>query len=157
MDDLTDEVRKILRKNIWLVLSTVNENNRPHSCVVVYQSDGYKITVLTGSDTVKVKNIKKNDKVSVTIPFRKNFFHKLIPAPPAELHFSATAEIVPKGDEEARKIYNKFLKHAENSGVDEDSIFIKITPSNTIHTYGVGIKLLELRKPEKASNVVHLD
>jgi hypothetical protein len=157
MEDLKDEVRKILKKNIWLVLSTVNEKNQPHSCVVVYQSDGNIITVLTGADTIKVRNIKKNNKVSITIPFRKNFFHKLIPAPPAELHFYATAEIVPKNDEEAGKVYGKFLKQAEKSGVEEDSVFIKITPLNTIHTFGVGIKLLEMMKPEKARNVVHLD
>ena len=60
MDDLKEEVKKILKKNIWLVLSTVSEKNQPYSCVVVYQSDGNIIIVLTGKDTLKIKNIQKN-------------------------------------------------------------------------------------------------
>ncbi|MHA1489753.1 MAG: pyridoxamine 5'-phosphate oxidase family protein [Promethearchaeota archaeon] len=156
MVDLKEEVKKIIKKNMWLVLSTVNEKDQPHSCVVVYQSDGNIIIVLTGPNTLKVRNIKKNPKVSITIPFRKNFLHKLIPAPPAELHFNATAEIVPKSDEEARRVYGKFLKHAEKSGVEQDSIFVKITPSKAISTFAVGIKLRDMRKPEKARNKVYI-
>ncbi len=157
MESLREEVRKILKKNLWLVLSTVNEKGQPHSCVVVYQSDGNEIVILTGQDTLKARNIQKNPKVSITIPFRKNFFHKLIPAPPGELHFNATAEIVPTSDEEARKIYGKFLKHAEKAGVEGGSIFIKITPSKAIHTFAVGIKMREMRKPEKARNKVYFE
>ncbi|MBY8988263.1 MAG: pyridoxamine 5'-phosphate oxidase family protein, partial [Candidatus Lokiarchaeota archaeon] len=95
MKDLKEEVKKILKSKMWMVISTVDEKNQPHSSVVVYQSDGEIIIFQTGIDTVKAKSIKKNNNVSITIPFRKNFLHKLVPAPPAELHFTATAEILP--------------------------------------------------------------
>ena len=156
MKDLEQEVRKILRKKMWLVLSTVDGDNQSHSSVVVYQSDGNVLYVSTGKNTLKVKNIQSNSKVSITIPFRKNFLHKIVPAPPAELHFTGKAELVPRDDEEARKIFAKFLKYEQDAELSDDSIWIKITPSNIISTYGVGVKLFAMRKPEKARNLVHL-
>jgi len=156
MKDLEKEVRKILRKKMWLVLSTVDDQNQTHGSVVVYQSDGNVLYVSTGKNTLKVNNIKRNNKVSIVIPFRKNFFHKLIPAPPAELHFIGKAELVPRDDEYARKIFAKFLKYDQEADLSEESIWIKITPSNIISTYGVGVSLFTMRKPEKARNLVHL-
>ncbi len=156
MRDLEKEVRKLLRKKMWLVLSTASEKGQPQSSVVVYQSDGQVIYIMTGENTIKVNNIKRNNKVSVTIPFRINFLHKLVPAPPAELHFKAKAEIIPFDDEEARRIFKKFLKHVSEEETTDKSVWIKIIPSNRIITYGVGIKLFEMRKPEKARNIVLL-
>jgi nitroimidazol reductase NimA-like FMN-containing flavoprotein (pyridoxamine 5'-phosphate oxidase superfamily) len=155
MKDLENEVRKILRKKNWLVLGTSN-NNVPHSSVVLYQSDGYVIYCMTGKDTLKARNIRINSKVSVTLPFRKNFLHKIIPAPPAELHFTAEAEIKSIENEEARTIFSKYLKYQENIENQEENIWIKITPSKRISTYGVGIPLLKMRNPEKARNLVRL-
>ena len=157
MKDLEQEVRKVIRKNNWLVLSTVNEKNQPHSSVIMYQSDGNVLYFMTGLNTLKSKDMQKNNKVAITIPFRKGFFHKLIPAPPAELHFKAIAESVPTDNEEAAKMLAKFLKYSENAGVDDDSIWYKLTPSNLISTFGVGVSLLNMRNPEKASNLVRLN
>ncbi|MFX1388292.1 MAG: pyridoxamine 5'-phosphate oxidase family protein [Promethearchaeota archaeon] len=156
MKDLENEVRNILRKKNWLVLGTVDDKNVPHSSVVVYQSDGNVIYCMTGKNTLKARNIRANNKVSITLPFRKSFLHKILPAPPAELHFTAEAEIKPFDDEEARKIFSKYLKYQVNAENLEDSIWIKVTPSKRIVTYGVGIKLLQMRKPEKARNFVEL-
>ncbi len=156
MKDLENEVRSILKKKNWLVLGTVDGNNVPHSSVVVYQSDGYVIYCITGKNTLKARNIRVNNKVSVTLPFRKNFFHKIVPAPPAELHFTAEAEIKHFDDEEARKIFAKYLKYHNNVENKEESIWLKITPSKRVVTYGVGIKLLKMRKPELARNFVEL-
>ncbi|MFX1242982.1 MAG: pyridoxamine 5'-phosphate oxidase family protein [Promethearchaeota archaeon] len=155
MKDLENEVRKILRKKNWLVLGTSN-NNVPHSSVVLYQSDGYVIYCMTGKDTLKARNIRSNNKVSVTLPFRKNFLHKIIPAPPAELHFTAKAEIKSFDNEEARTIFSKYLKYQENVDSQEENVWIKITPFKRISTYGVGIPLLKMRNPEKARNLVIL-
>jgi nitroimidazol reductase NimA-like FMN-containing flavoprotein (pyridoxamine 5'-phosphate oxidase superfamily) len=154
MKDLKEEVKEILRKKNWLVLATVDGKNNPHSCVMVYQSDGNVIYCTTGANTLKARNIKKNSRVFVTIPFRKNLFHKLIPAPPAELYFAAHAEIKPIDDEEARRVFSKYLKFLENVSIQEDTIWIKITPFKRILTFGVGVKLLKMRDPEKARNVV---
>jgi len=157
MKDLEQEVRKILKKNMWLVLSTVDDKNQPHGSVVVYQSDGNVIYIQTGEKTLKVNHIRKNNKVSITILFRKNFLHKIVPAPPAELHFMARAEIISKDNKQARSILKKFLKHEQEALIDQETIWIKIIPSKTISTYGVGVKLFDMRKPEKARNIIHFN
>jgi len=157
LEDLAVKVRKILKKNMWLVLSTVDEKNQPHSSVVVYQNYGNTIICQTGKPTNKVRNISFNNRVSVTIPFRKNFLHKLIPAPPAELHFTTLAEIKPWQDEEAREIFKRYLKYSDKVKTKEENIWIKMTIPKTISTYGVAVSLFKMRNPEKARKIVKLN
>jgi uncharacterized pyridoxamine 5'-phosphate oxidase family protein len=157
MKELAKEVRKIIKEKNWLVLSTVDENSKPHSSVVVYQSDGKLIYIQTGKETLKARNIKLNENVSITIPFRKNFFHKLIPAPPAELHFTTKASIRSKEDEEAKEVYSKYLKYLDDEELPLESIWIRIEIPEVIATYGVGVSLFKMRDPEKARNIVKLN
>ncbi len=157
MKDLKQKVRTLLKANMWLVLATVDENNIPYSAVMVYQSDADSIICQTGENTLKAKNIKKTKNVAVTIPIRKNFFHKIIPAPPAELHFTTTAEIKPKNDEQARKIYSRFLKYSDKAELPQDYIWISIKVPNKITTFGVAVPLLKMRKPLEARKIVYLN
>jgi len=157
MKDLKAEVIKIIKSNMWMVISTVDENDHPHSSVVVYQSDGEILIFQTGIHTIKAKSIQYNSAVSVTIPFKKNFLHKFIPAPPAELHFTGKAEILPYDDVQARKIFSRFLKYSEDVEYPQESIWVKVIPSNIISTYGVGVRLLDMKNPNKALNVVKLN
>ena len=78
-------------------------------------------------------------------------FHKL------KLHFKAIAEFISKDYEKARDIMAKVLKYEEKAEIEQESILIKMTPSNIISTFGVGIKLLDMRKPEKARNLIKLN
>ena len=64
---LEREVRDTIRRNRWLTLSTASQKGMPQSSLVVYASDGYIIYILTGKNTVKIRNILKNPKVSVTM------------------------------------------------------------------------------------------
>lgn len=154
MKDLKQKVRTLIKTNMWLVLATVDEKSIPYSSVMVYQSDGEFIICQTGENTLKANNIRKNEHVAITIPIRKNFFHKLIPAPPAELHFTTTAEIRPKMDEKARMIYSKFLKYSDKAELPQDYIWISIKVPNKITTFGVAVPLLKMRSPLKARKVV---
>ncbi len=156
MNNLEKEYIKELKKNIWLVLATVNEKQQPQSSVMMYQSDGKDIYLQTGKITVKAKNIVKNNKVSVTIPIRKNFIHKLVPAPPAEIHFKATAEILPFEDEYARNVWKKYQKHELPEELQKESIWIKVTPGKRINLYGIGVKLWDMQNPIKARKVLEL-
>ncbi|UJG45019.1 MAG: pyridoxamine 5'-phosphate oxidase family protein [Candidatus Heimdallarchaeum endolithica] len=146
-----------MEKNNWLVISTISKNNLPQSSVVMYNSDGKEIYFVTGKNTLKTKNIQFNDNVSITIPFYRNLFHKLIPAPPAEIHFKAKAQIVSKQDEKAREVLKEIIEFEEKTGTTEESIWIKVTTGRKIATYGVGVKLLDMRKPEKARNIVEIN
>ena len=142
---------------MWLVLTTIDKNNIPYSSVLVYQSDGKVIICQTGESTLKSNNIRGNKHVAVTIPIRKNFLHKIIPAPPAEIHFSTTAEIAQKDDAEANSIFSKYLKHSEKSELPQDYIWIKILIPSKVTTYGVGVSMLKMRNPLIARKHVQLN
>ncbi|NVM19334.1 MAG: pyridoxamine 5'-phosphate oxidase family protein [Candidatus Lokiarchaeota archaeon] len=157
MKDIKQKVRRLIKTNMWLVLATVDEHNIPYSSVMVYQSDGETIICQTGIDTLKANNIRKNNKAAITIPIRKNFFHKLLPAPPAELHFTTTVEIKPFTDEQARTIYSKFLKHSNNIELPQESIWISIKVPDKITTFGIVVPLFKMRNPLEARKIINLN
>ena len=157
MKSLIQEIKKIMEKNMWCVLSTANSKGNPQSSVIMYQSDGNAIYFTTGKPTLKAKNMRKNKNISITIPFWKNTFHKFIPAPPAELHFKATVEFMPRDHPEIQKNLKKILDFESKSGITAETVYIKATPRNKIATFGVGISLLKMRTPGKARNLVEWD
>jgi len=155
--ELEREVRDTIRKNRWLTLSTSSPEGTPQGSVVVYASDGYTIYVLTGRSTAKIRNIARNPRVSVTIPFYKSLIHRLITiAPPAAITFRATAEIIEFDDGEATEFYEKTLKFKVPEDVTGDAVWLRLTPGSSATCHGVGIRLWELRDPEKAHKIVRL-
>jgi len=157
MRNYKQKIRKLIVANMSLVLATFKKKIIFFSCVMVYQSNGDFIICQTGENTLKANNIRKNNHIAVTIPIRKNFFHKLIPAPPAELHFTTTAEIRPKDDEEAREIYSNYLKHSDKAELPQDYIWISIKVPDKITTYGIAVPLLKMRKPLEARKIIFLN
>lgn len=154
---LAAEVRELIRRNRWLVLSTVSQRGVPQSSLVVYASDGYKIYVLTGRDTRKVKNIAIYPRVSVTIPFYKNIIHRMISvAPPAAISFKADTMILDFSDKEASEFYQRVLRFKLPDNVSETGVWLRLTPGNVATCHGVGVGLLEMRDPEKAHKVIRL-
>jgi hypothetical protein len=154
---LEKEVRDIIRKNRWLTLSTSSPKGTPQSSLVVYASDGYTIYILTGKTTVKIRNILRNPRVSVTIPFYKNLIHRLITiAPPGAITFRARAETREFDEGEAIEFYEKALNFKVPDDMEEEGIWIKLTPGNSATCLGVGISLLEMRDLEKAHKIVML-
>ena len=155
--NLEKEVRDILRKNRWLTLSTISGKGLPQSSVVVYASDSYIIYIMTGRNTSKIRNIANNSRVSVTIPFYLNYFHRLIPfAPPAAISFGAVAEILNFNDGEASEMYRKVLHFDLPENVGDENVWIRLTPSRLVTCHGVGVSLFELRDPSKAHKIVKL-
>ena len=149
-EQLEKEVTEIIKRNRWLTLSTASED-RPQSSVVVYASDGQEIIVLTGRDTVKAKNIKYNNRVSVTVPFYKNLIHRLITvAPPASISFSTTAEVLPFDHDDILNRYEKRLNFKVPDSIKEESVWIKMPVGSRVTCYGVGVSLLEMRNSSKA-------
>lgn len=156
-NQLEKEVRDTIKKNRWLTLSTSSPKGIPQSSLVVYASDGYTIYILTGKDTFKVRNILKNPRVSVTIPFYKSFIHRMIGvAPPAAITFRARAETLGFETGEAADFYKKALKYEVPENLVEDSLWIRLTPGNSATCLGVGVGLLEMRDPVKAHKIIKL-
>jgi len=155
--ELEREVRDTIKKNRWLTISTTSQKGVPQSSVVVYASDGHVIYVLTGKDTVKIRNIKKDNRVSVTIPFYKNLLHRMITlAPPAAISFRARAETLDISDRKAAGTYRKVLKFDIPENILENGVWIKLTPGTNATCHGVGVSLLDLKEPLKAHKIIKL-
>ncbi len=157
MKDLKREVKEIMKKNTWCVLSTANSKGNPQSSVIMYQSDGNAIYFTTGVPTLKARNMRNNNNVSITIPFWKGIFHKFIPAPPAELHFKGKVEFLDRDHPEIQTNLKRILDYESKSGITAETVYIKVTPGKKIATFGVGIRLLEMRTPANARNMVEWD
>ena len=157
MNKLIDDFRSILRKNNAMVLSTVSSRGNPQCTLIVYVSDGETLYAMTGERTQKVKNIKKNPHVSVTIPFYKSLLHKLVSkAPPASIMFKADAEIIPYTAEEPRNLFRQKMGIEPPDAPNEGHTWIRLIPRNRITCYGVGVPLWDMRTPEKALKVIKL-
>jgi len=155
--ELEREVRDTIRKNRWLTLSTASPGGVPQGSVVAYASDGYTIYVLTGRSTAKIRNITRNPRVSVTIPFYKSLIHRLIAvAPPAAITFRARAETREFDDREATEFYERTLKFKVPENMAEEGIWLRLTPGGSATCLGVGVSLLGMRDLEKSLKVVRL-
>ena len=68
MDKQTEQfILDVLVDHYFLTLATVREDGYPQATTVAYANDGLKIYFMTGQDCQKVHNIKRCNKVSVTV------------------------------------------------------------------------------------------
>ena len=154
---LEQEVRDIIKRNRWLTLSTSSPKGTPQCSLVVYASDGYKIIILTGKNTQKIKNLQRNPVASITIPFYMNLLHRLITiAPPASIVLKANVEIIDFSDETVSSFYQKVLNFKLPEVVKENSVWLRLGLGGTATCHGVGVRLFDLKNPEKAHKIIHL-
>jgi len=154
---LEQELRDIIKRNRWLILSTSSSKGTPQNSLVVYASDGHQIIILTGKKTQKVKNLVRNPVASITIPFYKNLLHRLITvAPPASIVLKAYVEIIDFNDEAVSAFYQNVLGFKLPEVAREDSVWLRIEPRGSATCHGVGVRLFDLRDPEKAHKIIHL-
>jgi hypothetical protein len=138
-------------------ISTSSPKGVPQSSLVVYASDGYKIIILTGETTQKVKNLMRNPIASITIPFYKNLLHRMMTiAPPASISLKVKAEIIDFSDDTASSFYQNVLNFKLPEVVKKNSVWLRLTMGRIATCHGVGVRLFELRDPEKAHKIIPL-
>jgi len=156
--ELEQELKHIIKRNRWLVLSTSSPSGTPQSSLVVYASDGHQIIILTGKNTQKVKNLARNPVASITIPFYKNLLHRLITvAPPASIVLKADIEIIDFDNDAVSSFYQRVLGFKLPELVKEDSVWLRLELRGSATCHGVGVRLFDLRDPEKAHKIISLD
>ena len=140
-----------MQKELFAVLGMVTEKGESRTIGVVYILQDQKLYILTGEDTWKVRHIRQNPSVSVTVPIPKRIpFLPWIKIPSATISFAGRASVV-----EAEKVGQDVL-HALVRGQESDEekveamCVIEIEPVGDLITYGIGIPLMTMREPEKA-------
>jgi hypothetical protein len=123
-------------------LATTSPAGRPHAAVVLYDAVDGVLWSSTMRTSRKGRNVAACPYVAVTVPFRR-----LPIGPPFALHFQATASVVERDDPELRRLADAgslptVTGHGELD--DPDGVFVRITPLGTVHSYGLGVRLLDL-------------
>ena len=146
-----------LRKRSFAVLSTADENGRPHAVGVEYgvSPKGDAIYVMTRQQLKKVRNISVNSHVAVTVPLTRRLLWFL---PPASIQFQGTAEILDQTDEEGIRTFNRFFMgrrilrmYEEFARRGETRVcFIRIVPDSEISTYMVHQSIWEMARRMEA-------
>jgi hypothetical protein len=115
---------------------------------VVYSSVGRRLYFAVAPDSWKANHIEVSGKVSVVVPVRRGGFLTLVlPIPPASISFHAKAVVHPAGP--LREVNS--LPHELMSLVSEErksyARIIELSPVGAFLTYGVGVRLMEMRQP----------
>ncbi|MCP8305067.1 MAG: pyridoxamine 5'-phosphate oxidase family protein [archaeon] len=142
---LLKEIKKLIKKNSFCVLSTISSEGKPHTVGMIYYARGLDIYILTGRQTKKVQNISINPQVAVVIqvPYIFRFI------PPRVIQFQGRAEILPITDPTANKVYKWRIPQ------EVDGYFIHIQPERKIWTHGIGMSMIKrARHPEKAERTI---
>ena len=92
-----------------------------------------------------------NPHVSVTIPIAKRVpIMPRLKIPQATITFQGTARVFPAA-EASPELRRAILMHkADDRAMVAGSCIVKITPVGEFVTYGVGIRLMDMREPAKA-------
>ena len=148
-------VTQAVHRRSVAVLSTVSAAGRPHAATVVYSAVGHQLYVSTIRSSRKGRNLAENPWAGVVIPVRR-----LPVGPPSSIQFQARAELLSPDDDELVRLADAGeLKEVTGHGELDlpDGCFVRITPVNRLHTYGLGLSLWKLiRDPLSAGASVEL-
>lgn len=148
-----EEVERAIAKRSFCTLATVSPAGRPHAAGVVYAAVDGRLWISTDRGSRKARNIAANERVHVNIPVRRAPV-----GPPSSIHFEATAELFERHDPLVRRLAEAgrlrvITAHGELDRAD--GCFVRITPADVLHTYGLGLPLRTLiRDPLHAAGRV---
>ncbi|MCP4306703.1 MAG: pyridoxamine 5'-phosphate oxidase family protein [bacterium] len=139
------EVWKYIEKWPFAVISFVTPKGESRSAGVMYKVRDRMLYVITGRDTWKVKHIRSNPSVSVTVTVQRLPI-RVRQVPPAVISFAGSASVL-----EIDHIPDD-LRAELMRGVEEipSTCAIRIEPRGHFVTYGIGIPMMQMRSPEKA-------
>jgi general stress protein 26 len=147
----SEQVWTELNKEIFAVLGMVTSKGEARTVGVVYIVHDRKIYISTGKESWKAKHVDSNPHVSLTVPIAKRIpIMPWIKIPAATITFSGTAKVL-----EPKQVNSQALS-ALLRGLAEDkeqlaSIYIiEVEPVGDFITYGVGVRLIEMRDAAKA-------
>jgi uncharacterized protein YhbP (UPF0306 family) len=147
--NILGEIKRLIGKNHFCVIATASRDGKPHTAGVLYCSKDLELYVYTGRDAKKVRNIRENPCVAITIPVWRSH---LPFAPPRSIQFQGMAEILSTNEPVAQGIYNFRILFKRIKITDKGGCFIHIRPTEKINTHGVGISVFSMaRHPEKAN------
>lgn len=139
------QIMKAIAKRSTCMLGTVSPAGRPHVATVTYQLVEDRLYASTMATSRKARNVAAHPHVAVVIPVRR----LPVGAPPSTIQFQTTAMLLSSDDREITTLaadgrLDDVTGHGE---LDlPDGCFIRLELPRRLHTYGLGMALLELAR-----------
>lgn len=146
----SDQVWHEIGKASFAVVGYVTPTGEPRSSGVVYKSLEQRLYMAVAPDSWKAKHIATSGRVSVVVPVRRGgVLSVLLPIPPATISFHATAIVHPAGSIEIGSVSKELASLLPAERRDQGCV-IELIPEGEFLTYGLGVSLMEMRRPEIA-------
>lgn len=148
----TDYVWSEVEKRLFAVLSYVTPRGEARSAGIVYVVRDRTLYIGTGKDSWKARHIAKNPSVALNVNIPKRIpFVPWVKIPDATISFAGRARVLPL-DETDPKILDALLQGmVDDPEIREGNAVLEVRPVGDFVTYGVGVPLLAMRDPKKAS------
>ncbi len=144
-----DRIWRELEKASFAVISHVTPQGKPRASGVVCATVDHRLYVVTAPDSWKARQISTGDEVAVTVPIhRGGMLTMVVPIPPATISFHATATVHPAGSVATESVPTKLaslLPRDRRAGC-----LLELVPEGSFLTYGVGVSLQDMAKPDAA-------
>jgi len=141
--------RRAVEKRSFCVLATTSAANKPHAVGILYAPVGLTLYLLMSEDAIKVRNVRANPNVAISIPVRKYPM-----GPPMAVQFQGTAEILGMDDPHVVRLRDagrlkKIMPAGMKTAAQAQGVCVmKVVPGRRISTYGLGVPLRRiLRDP----------
>ena len=146
-----DQVWQPIEKELFAVVGMVTADHEARTVGIVYAVRDRKLYFITGRDTWKARHIAANPHVSVTIPIAKRVpIMPWMKIPQATITFQGTAHVCGAGEAMPDLLQKLLGPMANDQELIAGSCLIEIVPVGEFVTYGIGIRLMEMRDPNKA-------
>jgi hypothetical protein len=151
-----DQVWRVLDKASSAVLGHVTPAGAPRTSGVVYAVVDRHLYIAVAPDSWKARQIATGDQVSVTaLVHRGGVLSLLFPIPPATITFCGKATVYPAGSPEVGPLLAKLTKLLPPDRRDS-ACLIGVAPEGHFLTYGIGVPLMTMRRPQAARARVHI-
>ena len=147
----SQQVWRAIEKELFAVVGMVTAGHEARTVGILYAVGDHKLYFITGSDTWKARHIAANPHVSVTIPIAKRVpIMPWLKIPQATITFQGTARICGASEAMPDLLQKLLGPMADDSALIAGSCLVEIIPTGEFVTYGVGVRLIEMRDPDKA-------
>ena len=148
----TDQVWRKVEKEMFAVLGMVTTKAEARTAGIVYLVRDRHLYIASDRSAWKTKHIETNPNVSLTVTIPKRIpFLPWIRIPAATITFQGKASVHGM-DEVPREIPQALMRGLElDQETASETCIIRVKPKGHFVTYGVGVSLLTMRRPEAAS------
>lgn len=144
-------VWQTLEKELFAVLGMVTAKNEARTVGIVYKAHEQKVYIASGRETWKVRHVRNNPHVSLTVTIPKRVpLMPFIKIPAATITFRGTARVL-EVSEVAAAVKASLLRGLDmESELVKNMVMIEVEPQGEFVTYGIGVSLMTMRHPDQS-------